>query len=97
GRMDVARDVIELFTCKDQARCQDIAEKWNQLNLERQAEEQRIVAETEEQLVAEPDLTGKFCMVFDGDGWHRGVVGIVGSRVVEQTGRPALVIAKEAE
>jgi single-stranded-DNA-specific exonuclease len=97
GRMDVARDVIELFTCKDQARCKDIAEKLNQLNLERQAEEQRIVAEIDEQLAAEPDLTGKYCMVFDGDGWHRGVVGIVASRVVEKTGRPALVIAKEAE
>jgi single-stranded-DNA-specific exonuclease len=65
--------------------------------MERQAEEQRIVAEIEEQLAAEADLTGKFCMVFDGDGWHRGVVGIVASRVVEKTGRPALVIAKEAE
>lgn len=97
GRMDVARDVIELLTCKDQGRCKEIAEKLNQLNLERQAEEQRIVAEIEEQLAAEPDLTGKFCMVFDGDGWHRGVVGIVASRVVEKTGRPALVIAKEAE
>ena len=97
GRMDVARDVIELFTCRDQARCKDIAEKLNQLNLERQAEEQRIVAEIEGQLAAEPDLTGKFCMVFDGEGWHRGVVGIVASRVVEKTGRPALVIAREAE
>jgi single-stranded-DNA-specific exonuclease len=97
GRMDVARDVIELFTCKDQARCKDIAEKLNQLNLERQVEEQRIVTEIEARLAAEPDLTGQFCMVFDGDGWHRGVVGIVASRVVEKTGRPALVIAKEAE
>jgi single-stranded-DNA-specific exonuclease len=97
GRMDIARDVIELFTCKDVARCKEIAEKLNQLNLERQAEEARIVAEIDAQLAAEPDLTGKFCMVFDGDGWHRGVVGIVASRVVEKTGRPALVIAKEAE
>jgi len=97
GRMDIARDVIELFTCKDAARCQEIAEKLNQLNLERQAEEQRIVAEIDEQLAAEPDLTGKYCMVFDGEGWHRGVVGIVASRVVEKTGRPALVIAKEGE
>jgi single-stranded-DNA-specific exonuclease len=97
GRMDIARDVIELFTCKGAARCKEIAEKLNQLNLERQAEEQRIVAEIDEQLAAEPDLTGKYCMVFDGDGWHRGVVGIVASRVVEKTGRPALVIAKEGE
>jgi single-stranded-DNA-specific exonuclease len=97
GRMDVARDVIELFTCRDQGRCKEIAEKLNQLNLERQEEEARIVAAIEEQLAAEPDLTGKYCMVFDGDGWHRGVVGIVASRVVEKTGRPALVIAKEGE
>ena len=95
GRMDVARDVIELFTCKDQARCREIAAKLNQLNLERQSEEARIVSEIEERLAAEPDLTAKFCMVFDGDGWHRGVVGIVASRVVEKTGRPALVVATE--
>jgi single-stranded-DNA-specific exonuclease len=97
GRMDVARDVIELFTCKDQARCREIAAKLNQLNLERQSEEARIVTEIEERLAAEPDLTGKFCMVFDGDGWHRGVVGIVASRVVEKTGRPALVVATEGD
>src|SRR5438270_2596474 len=97
GRMDVARDVIELFTCKDQTRCKEIAEKLNQLNLERQEEEARIVAAIEEELAAEPDITGKYCMVFDGEGWHRGVVGIVASRVVAKTGRPALVIAKEGE
>jgi single-stranded-DNA-specific exonuclease len=97
GRMDVARDVIELFTCKDETRCKEIAEKLNQLNLERQQEEARIVAEIDEQLAAEPDLTHKYCMVFDGEGWHRGVVGIVASRVVEKTGRPALVIAREGE
>lgn len=97
GRMDIARDVIELFTCKDQTRCKEIAEKLNQLNLERQTEEARIVAEIDDQLAADPDLTGKYCMVFDGEGWHRGVVGIVASRVVEKTGRPALVIAKDGE
>jgi single-stranded-DNA-specific exonuclease len=97
GRMDVARDVIELFTCKDEARCREIAAKLNQLNLDRQSEEARIVAEIDERLAAEPDLTGKFCMVFDGDGWHRGVIGIVASRVVEKTGRPALVVAVDGE
>jgi single-stranded-DNA-specific exonuclease len=97
GRMDVARDVVELFTSREQARCREIAVKLDRLNTERQSEEARIVKEIETQLDAEPDLTGKFCMVFDGDGWHRGVVGIVASRVVEKTGRPALVIAKEGE
>lgn len=97
GRMDVAKDVIELFTCKDPERCREIAQKLDQLNSERQNEEARIVSEIEAQLAAEPDLTGRFCMVFDGEGWHRGVVGIVASRVVEKTGRPALVVARDGE
>ena len=97
GRMDIARDVIELFTCKDKERCRELAEKLNQLNLDRQNEETRIVTEIETQLAAEPDLSGKFCLVFDGEGWHRGVVGIVASRVVEKTGRPALVVARDGE
>jgi single-stranded-DNA-specific exonuclease len=97
GRMDVARDVIELFTCKDQARCREIAEKLNLLNTERQNEEARIMAEVEAQLAGDPELGEKSCVVFDGEGWHRGVIGIVASRVVEKTGRPALVIAKDGE
>jgi single-stranded-DNA-specific exonuclease len=97
GRMDVARDVIELFTCKNTDRCREIALKLDQLNAERQAEEQRIVAEIEKLLADAPDLSEHFLMVFDGEGWHRGVVGIVASRVVEKTGRPALVIARDGE
>jgi single-stranded-DNA-specific exonuclease len=95
--MDVARDVIELFTCKDQARCREIAEKLNLLNTGRQNEEARIMAEVEAQLASQPELGEKSCVVFDGEGWHRGVIGIVASRVVEKTNRPALVIAIDGE
>src|SRR5205807_505947 len=97
GRMDVARDVIELFTCKDQARCREIAEKLNLLNTERQSEEARIMTEVEAQLAGHPELGEKSCVVFDGEGWHRGVIGIVASRVVEKTNRPALVIAIDGD
>ena len=97
GRMDVARDVIELFTSRDAVRCKEIATKLDQLNTDRQNEEARIVTEIDALLAEQPDLTGHYCMIFDGEGWHRGVVGIVASRVVEKTGRPALVIAREGE
>ena len=36
-------------------------------------------------------------MVVDGEGWHRGVIGITASRVVERYGRPTLVISREGE
>ncbi len=97
GRMDVARDVVELFTSKDPEHCRTIAARLDLLNRERQNEEARIVSEIDEQLAAIPDWSRKYCLVLDGEGWHRGVVGIVASRVVEKTGRPALVIAKDGE
>ena len=97
GRMDVAADVIELFTSRDANRCREIAEKLNLLNTERQNEEARIVSEIDRRLSDSPELLEKFLLVFDGEGWHRGVVGIVASRVVEKTGRPALVVARDGE
>ena len=36
-------------------------------------------------------------MVIDGEGWHRGVIGITATRVVERYGRPALVISRDGE
>ena len=44
GRMDVARDVIELFSVKDPARAREIAGRLDQLNAERQEEERRILS-----------------------------------------------------
>ena len=36
-------------------------------------------------------------MVIDGEGWHRGVIGITATRVVERYGRPAIVISRDGE
>jgi single-stranded-DNA-specific exonuclease len=97
GRMDVARDVIELFSVKDSARAHEIATRLDQLNAERQEEERRILASIESRLAEEPSLCDAFCMVIDGDGWHRGVIGITATRVVERHGRPSLVISRDGE
>jgi single-stranded-DNA-specific exonuclease len=97
GRMDVAKNVIELFTVKDQARAREVAERLNQLNSDRQEEERRIMAAIETRLAETPELREAFCMVVDGDGWHRGVIGITASRVVERCHRPALVITRDGE
>jgi single-stranded-DNA-specific exonuclease len=97
GRMDVARDVIELFSVKDSARAREIATRLDQLNAERQEEERRILASIESRLEEEPLLRDAFCMVIDGDNWHRGVIGITATRVVERYGRPALVISRNGE
>jgi single-stranded-DNA-specific exonuclease len=95
--MDVARDVIDLFTAKDRGRARQIAERLNQLNGERQAEEARIVEEICRELDESPERRAAYCLVVDGEGWHRGVIGIAATRVVERYCRPALVISRLGE
>ncbi len=97
GRMDVARDVIDLFSTKDTQQAQDIANKLDQLNAARQKEEREILESIKARVEEEPALRDAFCVVIDGDGWHRGVIGITATRVVELFGRPALVISRNGE
>ncbi len=94
GRMDIASEVIELFTTKDDARAGDLAAKLERLNQERRAAEAAMLAEITARL-DEPCFRETRCIVMDGDGWHRGVIGILASRIVDQTGKPALVVTRE--
>ena len=93
GRMDVASDVVRLLLTQDAVEARAIAEKLHQLNADRREVEAKVLDEIERQITAEVDAPR--CLVLDGDGWHRGVVGILASRVVERTNRPAVVIGHE--
>ena len=97
GRMDVARDVIELFSVKDPARARELAAKLDHLNSDRQEEERRILRAVEERFTGDPTLCDAYCIVVDGEGWHRGVIGITATRVVERYNRPALVISRDGD
>ena len=95
GRMDVARDVIELFGVKDPARAKELAAKLDKLNSDRQEEERRILAAAEERFAGDRALCDAFCIVIDGNGWHRGVIGITATRILERYNRPTIVISVE--
>jgi single-stranded-DNA-specific exonuclease len=95
GRMENAREVIDLFTLADATRTREIAERLEQLNRERQRVEDEILRAIVEQLEARPEVSQLYTLVLAGDGWHRGVIGIVAQRVVERYHRPALVIGVE--
>jgi single-stranded-DNA-specific exonuclease len=97
GRMDIARDVIDLFSIKDADQARLLAGKLDRLNAERQEEERRIVKAVEERIATDPALSEAYCIVVDGEGWHRGVIGIAAARVVERYHRPAIVIARDGE
>ena len=95
GRMDVAERVIRLFTEKDAAKAAAMALELNQLNGDRQQAEQRIIEEIHARIEASPELKDAYFLVLEGEGWHRGVIGICASRVVERWRRPALVFSCE--
>ncbi len=97
GRMDVARDVIELFSVKDVPRARELAAKLDKLNTDRQEEERRILRAVDERFAGDPALCDAYCIVVDGEDWHRGVIGITATRVVERYNRPVLVISRQGE
>lgn len=98
GRMDIASDVVEMFLTRDGEMAKLLAEKLHRLNDERRATEAEALRAIEEQIEAISE-GAPACYVLDdaesGSAWHRGVIGILASRVVDKTGRPALVITHE--
>jgi len=98
GRMASAEEVIELFIGADPEKARAIAERLSLLNSERQEEEARVI----EQILQECEASATqaatqaasqaAALVFAGEGWHRGVLGIVASRLVERFCRPCFVL-----
>jgi len=95
GRMDVAGQVIELFSERDEARATEMVMRLSELNGDRQLEEHRILEEIYRQIDSTPEWKDAYSLVVAGENWHRGVIGICATRVVERYHRPALVFSCE--
>lgn len=92
GRMDSAGQAVRMFLTTDAAEAASIAGDLMALNQERQTAERAIVKEILAQCEAIPVTDDDAALVLWGEGWHRGVVGIVASRVVEKFHRPVVVL-----
>jgi single-stranded-DNA-specific exonuclease len=97
GRLGDVEQVIQLFTSTDAERTRILAADMNRLNRERQQIEDQILKWIEERLDAEPELADDWVIVVDGQGWHRGVIGIAATKLTERFHRPVLVVSKEGE
>lgn len=98
GRMDIASDVVELFLTRDAERAAELAQKLNRLNDDRRATEARALEAIDARLALLRNANGEYlpeCIIVDDPEWHRGVIGILASRIVDRTGRPALVLTHE--
>lgn len=94
GRLGDASTGVELLTTQDEEVAEALAKKIDALNVERQA----LVATISEAALAQAmqaDNLARQTLVITGAGWHEGVLGIVASRIVEETGKPTLVLREE--
>ena len=96
GRLDHALRGVELLMTESEADANRMAREFEELNLRRQEIDRRTLDEARRMADA-LDLDHTRGIVLAGEGWHAGVIGIVASRIVEEFGRPAILIALDGD
>lgn len=92
GRMADATDGVRLLLSDDPEEASELAKQIDKLNRERQ---DLVASISEEALAQAATLAADPVLVVAGSGWHEGVLGIVASKLVEATGKPAIVLHDE--
>ena len=96
GRMDHALVAVDLLTTKDLNEIKKIAEAIEQFNTARRATDERITQEALDQIKQRKEEDLPATVVF-AENWHKGVVGIVASRLIENHYRPTVVLTQSGE
>jgi single-stranded-DNA-specific exonuclease len=98
GRMSTPDIATRLLLASDETLAEEVRRLAMQLdteNLRRQEEEADILSAAKKLVQADPDVGARSVLVVAGDGWHRGVIGIVASKLVDAFHRPAIVLSVE--
>ena len=93
GRMDTARDAVELFLTEDAARAAELARGLHERNAGRRQAEDEVREICERATVGDAEAA----LVYYDERWHRGVIGIVAARLVERFHRPVFVLGRNPE
>ena len=92
GRMQNGSEAVELLVEKDYALALEKANRINLYNEARKDLDKQMTEEAIEQVTELPDLDRRRSIVICNEKWHKGVIGIVASRLTEQYYRPAVVL-----
>ncbi len=91
GRMMCGKEAVDLLTAKDEETAKEVAEKIAEYNESRKELDKRVTEEAFS-MVDGMDLTDKKSILVYNPSWHKGVIGIVASRLTERYYRPAVVL-----
>ncbi len=98
GRMSSPDIAARLFLADDEALAEEVRQLALQLdgeNVKRQEEEAEILAAARKIVQSDPEVGARSILVVAGEGWHRGVIGIVASKLMDTFHRPAIVLSVE--
>lgn len=98
GRMSTPDIATRLLLASDEALGEEVRQLAMQLdseNIRRQEEEAEILTAAKKVVTSDPEVGARSVLVVAGDGWHRGVIGIVASKLVDTFHRPAIVLSVE--
>ncbi len=97
GRMDDARKAVHLFIEKDFTKALEFAEILQVDNLDRREADTSITEEALAMIEENPDMLNRKTTIVYQPHWHKGVVGIVASRLIETYYRPTIVLTKSGD
>jgi single-stranded-DNA-specific exonuclease len=100
GRMSTPDIAARLLLAADEGmavEARELAEQLNAENIRRQQEEADIVAQARKIVEEDPEIGSRTVLVVSGVGWHRGVIGIVASKLVDAFHRPAIVLSSDGD
>jgi single-stranded-DNA-specific exonuclease len=100
GRMSTPDIATRLLLATDEACIEDaraLAQQLNDENLRRQQEEADLVVQAREAIETDPAIGAHNVLVVGGDGWHRGVIGIAASKLVDTYHKPAIVLSVDGD
>ena len=92
GRVDAASRALELFISEDFESASFKAEQLNLDNAYRQELEKGVVDDIKQKIARSPALADERVIVVSGDNYDNGIVGLAAARILEEYGKPTIVI-----
>jgi len=97
GRIESGRNSVKLLVCEDKQEAFIIGEQINNNNTERKNLDTSVTLQALEEIRKNPDLINSKSTVLYNPDWHKGVIGIVASRLTEHYYRPTIVLTLSGE
>ena len=97
GRLGLSKKSVSMLLSEDESYAADIAAELSADNTERQQIERDILGDIDLMIREDPSIVNNRVIVVYGEGWHKGVIGIVASRIKEVYSKPAVVISLDGE